>query len=89
MDDPARSARCRAQEMLGKVLGIVVIGPDAVVSPSFQVKRFDLPSSDGSDISVITARISIALSPAIPNLGARLFVPEEFHDLILGQEGSP
>ncbi len=38
-DDPARWARCRAQEMLGKGLGIVVIGPDAAVPPSFQVKK--------------------------------------------------
>jgi DNA-binding CsgD family transcriptional regulator len=38
-DDPARWARCRVQEMLGKGLGIVVIGPDAAVPPSFHVKK--------------------------------------------------
>ena len=38
-DDPARWARCCVQEMLGKGLGIVVIGPDAAVPPSFHVKK--------------------------------------------------
>jgi hypothetical protein len=38
-DDPARWARCCVQEMLGKGLGIFVIGPDAAVPPSFHVKK--------------------------------------------------
>jgi len=38
-DDPARWARCGVQKMLGKAMGIVVIGPDAPVPPSFHVNK--------------------------------------------------